>query len=1346
MNQNQIQQLTSHLSQALDQNYDVVNMEAVLSVICALEGTSITKEQLEATRLAKYINQLRRRTTNESLARRAKSLLKKWREMVGIQPTTSDSQQLPPPQLQSQALKKTIVEGISAAESAITETVVNTVQPVLPAASDSLEPTNFTNLIRHINIGSSIDHVAKSIRSQPTVDSKPGQFINDRSSNSACNMEKLSGSSVVIDIVTDSDDNNDHDNDQSDQFSKFPSLFPKNKKKIKKDKKQRDRDARVNPSFLQQQQQSKFNKILSSNSSMSSILSVEATSGNSQSQGKFRVANTTPDLTFAGRFKSAINRLDNSMLPDSQKQAANVDKPIFAEAVNNDDSSTSCSRLSMFEDLDFKEQSVSAIKAFEKTVDNEKSLSQVPKKRGRKKGSKGVDSIIANRESSLSQQIFFGSGAGVKKVKTTKELFNEIQNRAKTAVNHGDTLIGARISAYSNAETRPASSCSETSINSPQTLGTYASTKTTHDDCVNTDSDTISSERQTSLSLDSNSNNSLLPNASKKIASETNYNADNVKTQLMHLVHSFNSPLSITDTERLYEAQLVPCTCRIIEEMKEVHEINVSSAADTPQITANSVDFDRESAELVTQKKKIDNLNTSKNSPDATAVILPIKPVKSIFDLDFDDDEDPLNLIVNDFKLSKSVDYSKLSTKNDFKSGSGFGLTSEPINCLDVQEEEKQAESDIQVELTSSIYTLLEDPNCPAKQRFNVQTMDVTGFHINALHNYYVPNINGNWNSKISLSKPYPKLAEFVAALDSYTVSDGDDVVPKYGSLTYQRIRKDLSSLEIGKKRRSKICQSSVAPFLGIAKCLPSCRRVAKKQSEPSDFAHSVFEDNSSSISVDVQNVEDLKSSELLYSNDEDTYENSNLLQLAGYETEIVDTMSRQRAGNTSNRYSNFSFNTNTDNSMHGSFSNQRHAERNLVERNRKKRRKILKGQDSRIKRIKIAINGDVAPQRHSSDIDNDIGYRDNDTKYHHNAKMQNELRDTEHTESGRSRSTVENDQGNDIVEFEEKYAIVRKPLTSGDSKNHIVLTIKKTPSKVSSPIASEVVYSTVPIKTKHSRTKIQNNLIEASNEPIDCVIGLPRDNNCIKNLHGYCRYRCRHYRDQKSSCQQETIDSELKHFFRNKNNINLDPRSILKTHHKLFFMNELNRIDNEGHRKRIINYSSSDESECELEIKFRSEQKSISLSEEQNRDNLKVKYKIETEPNALKININQESYLYSSNESVNNCGSDVSCTHAKLDDLQLNDNGMLPSFNSISSNSDDNASIRFYNPNINATKSYNFNPSSSAERTLEYRSGIRTVAQDDSQIQQFREWHEVVQLQSYNSEPLIVLPYVVLE
>lgn len=59
-------------------------MDTVLHVISTLEKIQITKEQLETTRLGKYINHLRRKTTNESLARRAKSLLRKWREMVFI--------------------------------------------------------------------------------------------------------------------------------------------------------------------------------------------------------------------------------------------------------------------------------------------------------------------------------------------------------------------------------------------------------------------------------------------------------------------------------------------------------------------------------------------------------------------------------------------------------------------------------------------------------------------------------------------------------------------------------------------------------------------------------------------------------------------------------------------------------------------------------------------------------------------------------------------------------------------------------------------------------------------------------------------------------------------------------------------------------------------------------------------------------------------------------------------------------------------------------------------------------------------------------------------------------------
>lgn len=234
-------------------------METVLSVISALEGTTITKEQLEATRLAKYINQLRRRTTNESLARRAKSLLKKWREMVGIQQTTHDSQSL---QAQ-QSFKPIIVNNVSSSEAAIADTAVDRVPSMISSVSDSTEITNFSNLIRHINIENSNDSINKTIRNQQTVVNKPVPFINEHSVNSVCNEP-----SIVIDIVTDSDDNNE----QPEQLCKFtpsssslsyPTLFPRNQtKKIKKDKKhrERDREARVRPSsFLQQQQSFRFN-------------------------------------------------------------------------------------------------------------------------------------------------------------------------------------------------------------------------------------------------------------------------------------------------------------------------------------------------------------------------------------------------------------------------------------------------------------------------------------------------------------------------------------------------------------------------------------------------------------------------------------------------------------------------------------------------------------------------------------------------------------------------------------------------------------------------------------------------------------------------------------------------------------------------------------------------------------------------------------------------------------------------------------------------------------------------------------------------------------------------------
>lgn len=83
-------EIKEKLLKALDEDNNVVDMAGVLAVITVLETYPITREALEQTRIGRTVNELRRKTSNDQLAKRAKKLVRNWQKLISASPQSDN--------------------------------------------------------------------------------------------------------------------------------------------------------------------------------------------------------------------------------------------------------------------------------------------------------------------------------------------------------------------------------------------------------------------------------------------------------------------------------------------------------------------------------------------------------------------------------------------------------------------------------------------------------------------------------------------------------------------------------------------------------------------------------------------------------------------------------------------------------------------------------------------------------------------------------------------------------------------------------------------------------------------------------------------------------------------------------------------------------------------------------------------------------------------------------------------------------------------------------------------------------------------------------------------------------
>ncbi|XP_026478956.1 mediator of RNA polymerase II transcription subunit 26 [Ctenocephalides felis] len=353
---NSVPELSQRLVKALDEDYNVIDMRAVLEIIATLEQTSVTEELLKTTRLGKLVNVLRKKTSNEELANRAKGLVKKWRKIA-----------LP------------LSNGSASVENQQrTSSVVRNTNNNVHQYSQHIEAVAFRNgtsdRITNRPDSRSQSPLIKNERPITTI------YVSDRSQSPMLVQTAPVKRRLGSDLVS-----------QSNRFSDFTEVLDNQ----------------------------------NSNSSFHSVISLDTTSDADKSlataaaKHKKEKRSSKKHKTLPSDFDSLSNTSESNAVYFQHGVLQNTQPPkksdlTFEGKLNN---------------IQSEEPPIATILPVNETPAIQPIVEDkpAPKKRGRKKGSKLIGKPVVNSYSDIKQKI--ASISGKTKIKTTKELLADLQNR-----------------------------------------------------------------------------------------------------------------------------------------------------------------------------------------------------------------------------------------------------------------------------------------------------------------------------------------------------------------------------------------------------------------------------------------------------------------------------------------------------------------------------------------------------------------------------------------------------------------------------------------------------------------------------------------------------------------------------------------------------------------------------------------------------------------------------------------------------------------------------------------------------------------------------------------------------